>query len=685
MALEDRFWIERNREMKASMDHQYSIRTSLSVLFALVVLWTLVADSHAQPPEPPLPAASYLIASTYFGGSELDSRQTVMARDSRGCIFVADWTRSPDLPVTASCYDNSLSGVYDVFIAKFSADLDSLLACTYLGGSGVEGDWPVIDLAVGANDDVYITGKTSSPDFPITTGCYQASSAGGIDIFVSRLSNDLTTLVASTYLGGSDEDRTTAIAVADDGSVFVAGWIKSVDFPYTSGCYDSTAAGDYDMFVSRLNPSMSTLLASTYIGGTGLDAVEEIQFGTNNDIFIGGWTSSSAYPTTPGAFQSSKKGLFNGTISRMSLDLTTLLASTFVGGDQGWEFVYGIDIDGAEVVIAGHTGSSSGFPVTAGAYDVTYNSSSGPDAGDDAFVARLNADLTTVLACTYVGGNGWDGAFKVAVLDSFVLVAGSVGGNTFPFTAVGWDTSYNGGTFKYSRDAFFCGLDRNLTRLVYSTFLGGPSNEHAHDIAFSDDGDIYVAGGTGSDNFPVTFQAYDTSQNGGSGEYGGDAFIVLFPHDYLPDSDADGIRDIPDNCPDTENEDQVDGDADHIGDACDNCTDTDADGYGDPGYPGNTCQLDNCIGIYNPGQEDSDHDGTGDACCCLGVRGNVNYTGIVDLADLSALVSYLTGGGYHLPCPNEANVNASGIVDLADLSALVSYLTGGGYVLPNCS
>jgi len=152
----------------------------------------------------------------------------------------------------------------------------------------------------------------------------------------------------------------------------------------------------------------------------------------------------------------------------------------------------------------------------------------------------------------------------------------------------------------------------------------------------------------------------------------------------FPDSDGDGYIDINDNCPSEPNPEQTDTDSDRIGDLCDGCTDTDLDGFGNPGFPANTCEADNCPNVANSNQADSDGDSVGDACCCSGVRGNVNYAAIVDLADLSALVSYLTGGGYRLPCPNESNVNGIGIVDLADLSALVSYLTGGGYVLPNC-
>lgn len=151
------------------------------------------------------------------------------------------------------------------------------------------------------------------------------------------------------------------------------------------------------------------------------------------------------------------------------------------------------------------------------------------------------------------------------------------------------------------------------------------------------------------------------------------------------DADGDGVIDVSDNCPAVANSDQADLDGDAVGDACDACTDSDNDGFGNPGFAASTCTVDNCPSTVNPDQLDNNSDGIGDACCCVAERGNVNDVGIVDLSDLSALVSYLTGGGFILPCPNEANVNAGGIVDLGDLSALVSYLTGGGYVLPNCA
>lgn len=208
------------------------------------------------------------------------------------------------------------------------------------------------------------------------------------------------------------------------------------------------------------------------------------------------------------------------------------------------------------------------------------------------------------------------------------------------------------------------------------------------------------------DNCPFV---YNPTQTDTDGDAVGDACdncpLVINPSQS--DIDGDGIGDACDNCPKVSNPTQADADADGVGDLCDNCvntynppqTDMDGDGVGDKcdNCPtvSNPAQIDadgdllgdlcdNCPNAFNPGQEDADLDGVGDSCCCILVTGNVNYTGIVDLADLSALVSYLTGGGFTLLCPDEANVNATGIVDIGDLTALVSFLTGGGFTLPVC-
>jgi hypothetical protein len=162
--------------------------------------------------------------------------------------------------------------------------------------------------------------------------------------------------------------------------------------------------------------------------------------------------------------------------------------------------------------------------------------------------------------------------------------------------------------------------------------------------------------------------------------------------DDCTDSDGDGFGDPGygnnvcnvDNCPNISNSDQSDADSDGVGDVCDECTDTDSDGYGNPGYAANGCADDNCPEDANPGQEDFDSDGVGDACCCV-ERGDVDHSGVRDISDLTFFVDYLFGGGPGAPCPEESDIDSSGGVDISDLTFFVAYLFGGGDLPGDCA
>lgn len=168
----------------------------------------------------------------------------------------------------------------------------------------------------------------------------------------------------------------------------------------------------------------------------------------------------------------------------------------------------------------------------------------------------------------------------------------------------------------------------------------------------------------------------------GSGQPWGIYGATLFS--LAPDADGDGVLDGEDNCPDVANAGQEDADADFVGDACDACTDVDGDGYGNPGYAANTCAVDNCPDDANPGQEDTNGDGVGDACCCLGIAGNADGLGEINVQDLTYLVNCLFKGGPMPPCPLEGDVDASARLNVNDLTYLVNYLFKSGAEPPAC-
>ena len=316
-------------------------------------------------------------------------------------------------------------------------------------------------------------------------------------------------ILQSTYLGGSGDEVAFALAIAGSGEVYVAGYTNSSNFPNTTGGAQASNGGVYDAFVARLKADLTSMLQSTYLGGSGNDWATALDIGPapSYEVYVAGLTNSTNFPNTAGGAQASHGGNYDPFVARLNASLTSNPQSTYLGGSLN-DGAFALAIAGSgEVYVAGHTDSSN-FPNTAGGAQASYGG--GPW---DAFVARLDAALTSNPQSTYLGGGGDDEAEALAIAGSGdVYVAGKTDSTGFPNTTGGAQASYGGG----ADDAFVARLAATLTSNPQSTYLGGSGGEFAYALAIAGSGDVYVAGITGSANFPNTSGGAQASYGGGS-------------------------------------------------------------------------------------------------------------------------------------------------------------------------
>jgi Beta-propeller repeat len=408
-------------------------------------------------------------------------------------------------------------GAYD---ARKALIIDPILSySTYLGGSQDDlGNAITVD----SSGSVYVTGGTTSADFPVTSGVLQTKYGGADggyqsvngDIFVTKLSPDGSSLVWSTYIGGSGDDNAYGIVV-DGTGVYLTGGTNSSDYPVTSGAYKPSSGGLTDVLVTKFDPTGSTLLYSTHIGvaGEGIRGFGIAIDGGGNAYVAG--NAGPGFPTTAGAFQTASIAFTSGFVMKLNPTGTAADYSTFLsGGNSG-------DVDYAESVavdksgnayVTGYAGSST-FPVTSGAFQ---SSNAG---AHDAFFTVLNATGTALLYSTYLGGTGNDEGFRIAADGSgMAYIAGVTASSNFPTTSGAFQTVFGGG----STDAFIAKLDPTKSgsaSLVYSTYLGGSGDDNL--IAFpwgilavDNLGNAHVTGGTTSTNFPTVHPVQANSGGG---------------------------------------------------------------------------------------------------------------------------------------------------------------------------
>jgi hypothetical protein len=470
-----------------------------------------------------------ILQATYLGGAGDDAAYAI-AISSTGEVYVAGDTNSTIFPRTSGGAQENYGGVLDVFVARLSADLRTLHQSTYLGGSRWDKAYA---LAIHpTTGDVYVAGRTDSKNFPKTTGGAQASYGGGLgDAFVTRLNSSLTQILQSTYLGGNDLDEANALTIhPTTGEVYVAGVTNSTNFPRTSGGAQASNRGSDDAFVARLNSSLTQILQATYLGGSSRDYAHALAIHpTTGDVYVAGITWSTDFPGTFGGAQTTRgAGFFapDAFIARLNSGLTQILQATYLGGsDDDYAYALAIHPTTGDVYVAGTTNSTD-FPGTSGGAQ-TINADNGTSL--DAFVARLNSSLTQILQATYLGGRRGDSAIALAIHPTTgdVYVAGTTNSTIFPRTSGGAQENYGG-----VLDVFVARLSADLRTLHQSTYLGGSRWDTAYALAIHPTtGDVYVAGGTDSNNFPRTSGGAQTGRGGNS-----DAFVARLTADLAAGS-----------------------------------------------------------------------------------------------------------------------------------------------------
>jgi Beta-propeller repeat/Cep192 domain 4/HYDIN/CFA65/VesB-like, Ig-like domain len=490
----------------------------------------------------------YMAYLAYFGGTGTEHGYSVAVDDS-GNAYVAGWTESVDFPTTAGALDTTCGSdgtcnpqnqnpddqrYGDGFVSKINPDGTQLLYSTYLGGSSFD---TCQGIAVDSSGNAYVVGWTVSADFP-TVNPLQSSLSGGGDAFVAKINPTGTTLTYSTYLGGSAHfERGVAIALDHSGFVYVVGATSSTDFPITKGAFQTVnSAGNWTGFTSKLaiSDSGSTLLYSTYLGGSILDFPAWVTVTSAGNIYVCGYTFSPNFPTSPGAFQTVAGGYYDAFISELSpggKGSADLLYSSYLGGNFSDFGVWaGVDSQG-QIWVTGSTNSAD-FPSS-----TLYPEAGLSDCGSsndysclDAFVTKLNpagAGAADLDFSEYLGGTGQEIAYGGA-LDSSGngYLMGFSASSDFPTVNAIQPHPAGGG------DGFVAEVSPTGT-LLFSSYFGGSNFEWPIGMAVDGSGNIYMTGLTASTDFLVTPNNFN-NLFGSDGTYhggGNDAFVLKISPD----------------------------------------------------------------------------------------------------------------------------------------------------------
>jgi hypothetical protein len=355
--------------------------------------------------------------STYFGGSGSSLSGDFaggIAVDSSGNTYIAGQTYSHDFPVTAGALQQTNYTYQAAFVAKLNAAGSASSYATYLGGTSGNGT-AANSIAADTEGNVYVTGATFSTSFPTTPGAFQTTAPmtnNSGNAFVAKLDPSGAALVYSTYLGGAGNgvsfgcgDYGNRIAVDNANDAYVAGQTCSANFPTTPGAFQKTHSNvnQWTGFVTKFNPTASAPIYSTYLGGTNGDGINDLALSPGGEAFVTGYTYSSDFPTTSGAFQTNNNGTINRASNAFMTEMNTTgsapLYSTYLGGSGNssgnGDVARGIALDShGDPFLAGGSYSTN-FPTTTDSFQPKTNATAG---NSNAFIASFAFAAATTTA-----------------------------------------------------------------------------------------------------------------------------------------------------------------------------------------------------------------------------------------------------------------------------------------------
>ncbi len=503
--------------------------------------------------------------SSYFGGTAGDSGRDI-GLDAAGNIIIAGTTASVDFPV-ANALDAAFNGsgvpltvfTGDVFVSKFTPDGQALLFSTYIGGSDSEGPQR---MRVDGNGDIVVAGRTGSSDFPVTAGAFQTVFKGSDplrfggafaeDGFLFKLSNDGSTLIFSTYIGGTDlthpfdELRGIEFDAADN--IYVIGNTGSPDYPATgvigsaATCVDPTSIREAAVTVGKFAPDGSNIFLQCF-GGSGRDSGRSVGLDSSGNLYVAGWTESTDFPTTAGVVQPASGGIgvfplrLDGWVAKLNGSASSILWATYLGGPDP-EFLESLVVDASDNVAVSGQSASAGYPVF-NAFQGTFGGIVDPtQTGGDGVITKLTPDGTAFVFSSFIGGSGNDFTWAETIDAQGRIYLGGFS-NSADFPTVNPIQASNAG----ANDIIVAAVTAAGT-LEYSTYLGGSDGDSASNGLVSPaTGIVYLAGSSSSADYPLVlpFQAANA----------GDSDAVISRLEIDLDDDMDGVFNADDLCPDT--------------------------------------------------------------------------------------------------------------------------------------